>query len=76
MIMDKSPTESSTIDYRPICPLCAKRLGAHELAITNHIMSAHGPLPQKIINKLYKYSRASFALAQEIKGLGESENAN
>jgi len=76
MIMDKSPTESSPIDPRPICPLCAKRLGNHELAITNHIISAHGPLPQRIINKLYAYSRASFALAQEIKGLGESENAN
>lgn len=75
--MGKSTQESTLIDYRPICPLCAKRLGAHELAITNHIMSAHGPLPQRIINKLYKYSRASFALAQEIKGLGlgESENA-
>lgn len=74
--MGNLPTESSTIDYRPICPLCAKRLGAHELAITNHIISAHGPLPQRIINKLYAYSRASFALAQEIKGLGETENAN
>ena len=76
--MGKSTTESTPIDPRPICPLCAKRLGAYELAITNHVMSTHGPLPQRIINKLYAYSRASFALVQEIKGLGlgESENAN
>lgn len=59
--------ESAGIEYKPICPLCAKRLGYHELAIANHIRSAHAPLPQGIINKLYKYSRASFALMQQIE---------
>lgn len=53
---------SASLDCRPICPLCAKRLGMQELAIGNHIRAAHGPLPQKVINKLYKYSRATYGL--------------